>query len=285
MKKISLLLAAAIIATGSLSAQVFKRQKHELSVHAGVGMSTLQYDLQAGKQKNGIGFQIGGGYAFFFMPNVALRTGIELNIYNSSASLNGFTDSYEVPGSTVADNYTYYYALDKYNESQQALYLNIPLMLQFQTGRTYIFYGAVGGKVGFPLGATSRTKKYDLSTKGYFPREGRTYDDLPQFGFGTYEYLKKSTGLDNLQLHYMLAAEAGLKWKILKGNDLYTGFYVDYGLNNIQSTNDKTFVKSALTADKPAMSPLIESKYAGSPFTEKITPLAVGLKVRFTFMQ
>jgi len=285
MKRIFLLLAVAIITTGSLSAQVFKRQKHELSVHAGAGLSTLQYELQTGKHSNGIGFQVGGGYAFYFLPSVALRTGLEMSFYNASAKLTNFTDSYDVQASSVVNNYTYTYNIDKYNESQQSLYFNIPLMLQFQTGRTYIFYGAVGGKVGIPLTATARTKKYEIATKGYFPQEGRTYDDLPQFGFGTYEYLKGSTRLDNFKLQFMLAAEAGLKWKIRKGNDIYTGVYLDYGLNNVLDTNDKRFVTSVLSADKPPMSPIIESQYKGSPFTEKINPLAVGLRVRFTFLQ
>jgi hypothetical protein len=279
------LLAIAVITISSVSAQVLKWQRHELSVHAGVGLSTLQYDLQTGQQKNGIGFQLGGGYAYYFLRNVALRTGLEIAFYNASAGLKNFSDSYDVKGATPEGNYTFSYEIDKYSESQQALYVNIPLMLQFQTGRTYIFYGAIGGKVGFPVNATARIKKHDLTTKGYFPHEGRTYDDLPQFGLGEYEYLKRTTDLKNFKLHYMLSAEAGLKWKVLKGNDLYTGIYVDYGLNNVQTKNDRTFVTSTLTADKLQVSPLIESRYAGTPFTESIRPLAVGLKIRFTFLQ
>ena len=253
MKRLAILLAIAIITTCSVSAQVFKRQRHELSFHVGAGLSTLQYDLQAGKHKNGIGFQFGGGYAYFFHRDWALRSGVEIAFYNANAGLKNFSDSYDVSGATPEGNYTFSYEINRYSETQQAMYVNIPLMLQFQTGRTYIFYGAIGGKVGFPVNASARVKKHDLTTKGYFPREGRTYDDLPQFGFGGYEYRKSKTGLDNMKLHYMLSAEAGLKWKVLKGNDLYTGVYVDYGLNNVQSENDKTFVNSTLTSEKPAM--------------------------------
>jgi len=285
MKRIAILLAVAIIATGSLSAQVFKRQQHELSFHAGGGLSTLLYDLQTGKHSNGAGVQIGAGYTYFFLPDWGFRTGLEIALYRAGASLTDFTDRYDVRGDIPRNNYTFSYATARYNETQQALYLNIPLMLQFQSGMNYKKYIAFGVKVGLPLNATASTKKYEISTKGYFPEEGRTYDDLPQFGFGEFEYLKHRTGLDNLKLNFMLSAEAGLKWKVARGNDVYTGLYVDYGLNNVQKTNDKTFVKSTLSADKPEMSPLIESQYAGAPFTEMIKPFAFGIKLRFTFMQ
>lgn len=40
---------------------------------------------------------------------------------------------------------------------------------------------------------------------------------------------------------YMMSAELGLKWKILKNKDINTGFYLDYGLNNIQNKKIKHF--------------------------------------------
>lgn len=285
MKRIIILLAAALIATGSITAQVFKRQKHELSVHAGGGLSTLQYDMSTGKHNNGVGFHIGGGYTYLFMPDWGFRTGLEIALFRSGTSLKDFVGQYEVPGANSRDNYTYYYATDRYNETQQVWFLNVPLMLQYQTGRTYKKYFAVGAKVGLPLKGTASTKKYEIATKGYFPEEGRTYDDLPQFGFGTYEYLKHSSNLDNFKIAFMLSAEAGIKWKVAANNDVYTGAFIDYGLNNIQGTNDKTFVQGAISEDKPAMSSFMESNINGAPVTQKINPFAVGVRVRFTFLQ
>ena len=282
---ICVLFTVAIIMADGVSAQVFKPQRHELSLYAGGGLSTLQYDLATGKQKNGFGMQAGGGYTFFFTRSVGLGTGLEIDLYQSKAMLSGFSDSYGVTGSTVEGNHTYTYSLDKYSETQRALLVNIPLMLHFETGRQYKFFMRLGGKAGFPVKATAITKKYEISTKGYFPHEGRTYDDLPQFGFGTYEYLKRKADIDKLNLCYMASVEMGVKWKAGINNDLYMGVYADYGLNNIQATNDKTFVSGTLTAEKPKMSPLMESLYAGGPFTEEIMPLAVGLKIRFTFLK
>jgi hypothetical protein len=290
MKRISILLTTAIlvaiIAVGDITAQVFKRQKHELSVYAGGGLSSLQYEAGAGKTTNGLGGLFGAGYTYFLNRSWGLGTGVEIAIYQSNSSLSNFSDNYDVQGVTSRDNYTYYYALKSYKETQRALYLNIPLMLHFQRGRKYIMYGALGGKVGIPVNSSGSAPKYTLNTSGYFPTEGRTYDDLPQYGFGTYNYKKGNVDLENFKLHFMLSAEAGMKWQVMNNHDLYTGIYFDYGLNNIfKATNDKTFVKNELSPDNPKMSPLLESRVTGSPYTEKIVPLAVGLKVRFTFLQ
>ena len=282
---ICVLFTAAIITAGGVSAQVLKPQRNELSLYAGGGLSTLQYKLQTGRQQNGIGMQVGGGYTFFFTRGVGLGTGLELDLYQASARLSGFSDSYDVIGATVEGNYTYTYKFAKYTETQRALIVNIPLMLHFEKGRQYKYFLRLGGKAGFPVKATGVSKKNEIATEGYFPHEGRTYDDLPQYGCGKYEYLKRKTSLDKLNLNYMASVETGVKWKAGTNNDLYAGVYADYGLGNLLATNDKTFVKGTLTADKPTISSIVESQYAGKPFTEEITPLAVGVKVRFTFMR
>ena len=283
MKKQIIKIAIGLLLAGNITAQDLDQRRSEISIYAAAGLSTLQYDLNAGKHKNGFGGQAGLGYTFFFSPRWGFVTGAEIALYQAKSTLSGFSDSYEVQGAIAADNYTYTYMLNNYSEALQVLYINIPLMLQFQTCGKHKFFAALGGKIGFPVKATAKTNDYSLSTQGYFPAEGRTYDDLPQFGFGTYNYAGSKTDLDKLNLNLMASAEMGVKWKIGNKNAFYTGIYADYGFNNIQKTNDKTFVQSTLTGVNPPMSPLIESQYAGKPFTDKITPLAVGLKIKFAF--
>ena len=281
MKKTNILLLAAVM-TGSIAAQDLNQRRHEIGIHAGGGLSTLQYGLNAGKRENGFGGQAGLAYTFFFSPRWGLGTGAEVALYQSKAILSGFTDSYDVQGATPNDDYTYTFRLNSYNETQQAFYVNIPLMLRYQTGGTNKFYAAMGGKVGLPVKAIAQTDDYSVSTQGYFPAEGRTYDDLPQYGFGTYNYAKAKTDLD-FTLNLMASAELGVKWKTGSKNALYTGIYADYGVNNIQKINDRTFVQSALSAENPQMSPLVSSQYAGKAFTDKIGPLAMGVKLTFAF--
>jgi outer membrane protein OmpA-like peptidoglycan-associated protein len=192
-----------------------------------------------------------------------LGTGAEIALYRAKATLSDFSDSYNVQG-----NYTYHYTLNDYSETQRALYFNIPLMLQYQAGGEHKFFAAIGGKIGFPISATAKTDDYSISTVGYY-------------GFETYSYAGSKTNLDNLNLNLMASAELGAKWKVHGKNAIYTGIYIDYGINNLQKTNNKAFVQSTLAADNPPMSPIVESQFAGKPFTSQIIPLAVGLKVRF----
>ncbi len=281
MKKIFTLLTA-ILLTATLAAQDLDQPRHEFSIYAGGGLSTLQYDLNAGKHTNGFGGQGGLGYTFFFSPNWGLTTGAEIALYQAKAKLSGFSDSYEVKH--PAEDYIYTYTLNSYTERQQAWYVNIPLMLQYQTGGKHKFFVALGGKVGFPVSVSAKTDDFTVATTGYFLTDDILYDDLPQHGFGSYNCKGSKTKPDRFKLNLMLSAELGIKSKIGSRNALYTGVYVDYGLANILSSNDKTFVENTPGTEPPVvMSPVVESQHAGNPFTDKIAPLSVGLKLRFAF--
>jgi len=285
-KRLSILLAAAIITNFSATAQTTSGQNtvsnnNEFTLHAGGGLSSLQYKLNTGKYSPGFGGQAGFGYIFFFSSSLGFVTGAELSLYKAKSVLSGFSDSYEVHGAKTADNYTYTFAFDNYSEIQQAFYINIPLMLQYQSVSNNQFYAAFGVKAGIPVKVTAMTDDYSVSTKGYFhDAEVRTYDDLPQYGFGTYNCASDKKSLD-FALNLMAAAEAGVKWKIASKNALYTGVYVDYGFINIQKTKNSNFVQRELT--EPEISPLIVSQYAGESFTDKITLLSVGIRLRVAF--
>ena len=138
-------------------------------------------------------------------------------------------------------------------------------------------------KVGFPITATAKIADYTVNTQGYFPAEDCTYDDLPQYGFGTYNCAGSKTNLD-FALNVMTAAEVGVKWKIGGSkNSVCTVIYADYGLSDIQKTKNKTFVQNELTEINPQTAPVIVSQYAGKPFTDNVTLLSVGIKLRVTF--
>ena len=281
MKRITLFIVAGFIIS-ALNAQHIE-SRHEVGISAGGGLSSLQYDLRTGKQTMGLGGQAGLGYTFLFSSKWGLVTGAEIAFYQAKAELPGLSESFDVIGAKVADNYTFRYRIDNYSETQQAWYVNIPLLLQFQSGSYHKFFAAFGGKVGLPVSANARTDNYSISTQGYFPAEGRTYDDLPQFGFGTFNYAGDKIVLDNLNFNLMASAELGIKWKISEIFFLYTGIFADYGFNNIQKTNNKNFIQSSLSNGNPKMSPIVVSQSAGNSFTDKITPLAAGLKLKFAF--
>jgi len=303
MKRVHLLLVAAVITGitgGTIMQSVAQGRKagdpvarkdldqtrHEVSIYGGGGISSLQYKLSTGKHNIGFGTQFGVSYAYFFTPNWSLGTALEAALYNAKSKLSNFSDNYEVEGEFPEDNYTYSYDINSYTERHQSWYINIPLMAQFQTGGTHKFYAALGGKVGFHVKSTAKTDNYTAATRGYFPAEGRTYDDLRPHGFDAFDYNGSKTDLDKLKINAMVSAEVGAKFKVGGKHAIGLGVYFDYGVLNLQKTNDKTFVESTLelAADKnPTMSPLIESKYSGKGITNKIASLAVGLKFKVSF--
>ena len=270
---------------GYITAQDTEQSQHEVSIYAGGGLSSLLYNLNAGKYHYGFGGQAGIGYSFFFTPNFSLGTGAEFALYQAKASFpSGFSDSYVLNDpKNEGFTYTFKYKVNNYSEQQQAFFINIPLMLQFQTGENHKFFAALGGKVGFPFNAIAKKASYMVNTEGEYSYEERTYDDLPQHGYGLFNYPAGKVTLDKLKLNIMASAEVGMKWKIGDTKALYTGLYADYGFNNIQKTNNKIFVKESESSANPIMSPLIESRFSGNSFTNKITPIAVGLKIRFAF--
>jgi opacity protein-like surface antigen len=181
-----------------------------------------------------------------------------------------------------------------FEEKQRAMMLQVPLMLQFQTGGDRQFYVAAGGKVGIPLqGKYNNTASY--SNSGYYPHENALYDTQEFLGFGNFPN-KKSDGDLDFKTVFFLSAEAGLKWKLSDGLSLYTGAYMDYGLNKQSITlqpslveynrnNPPAFkVNSILTYIYSSPSYSSSFIYPGKTFyTDKIRPVAAGIKLRLAF--
>ena len=93
---------------------------------------------------------------------------------------------------------------DEWRDRQRLMTLQIPLMLQFQGGDWHKFYFAAGAKAGVPL------------------YNGFSSDD-PVYGGSKPE----------LKTPILASAEMGMKWKFKEHVYLYTGAYLDYGLNSI----------------------------------------------------
>lgn len=253
---------------------------HEFGIQAAGGLSTLQYNLQNGTQKMGVGGQFGLTYSYFFTPNIALNTGVGAALYQAKADLQNFTDSYEVITAQAINDHTYSYSLINYRETQQLFAVHIPLMLQLQTSGKHRFYVAAGGKLSLPVALHARaTDDFIVHTEAYFPHENVTYDDVVHFG--PFSYSDKKNSLDNLKINAMLAAEFGVKWRIGNTNAMYTGIYFDYGLMNIQKTNDKIFVSSTPETTPPVtISSVMETKNV-----DKITTMAAGVTIRYVIGQ
>ena len=272
---------------------LFAQHQHELSLYGGGGLSTLNYKTTFGDQKFGLGGQYGFGYHFFFSPKWGLGTGVEPTYYNARFNMSNLGINYMAIDKDGAA-FEFRSTVKSYKEKQHALLLQIPLMLQFQTNNPDSkrqFYIAAGGKAGIPLqGDYSNTAS--LSNAGFYEHEQSLYDTQEFMGFGNFPN-KKSKGKLDFKTVYFLSAETGFKWRLKDKWSLYAGIYVDYGLNNMLEKQKVAFMPSVVAYNKAnppafAVNSVLQSQYtqngkAAQGFTEKITPIAAGIKLRLAF--
>ncbi len=289
MKKIILSIAYILVAS-SLFAQE-EQSQHEMTVNLGGGLSALKYKLESGDNKLGLGGSVGLGYTYFINNQFGITTGVEANYYQSEYSNDKLIGSYTTADPQNASeyfrlNYTYN---KPYNETQSALFVQIPLMAQFQTEGYHKFYVAAGGRVGFPVNTKYKTDASDVTISGYYSHEGTTYEGTPNakiHGFGTYSS-PDTDGKLSLKTAFMASIELGMKWALNDNFALYTGVYGDYGLNDIQKTKDKgtvTYHHDNGTASQSTHNYLtFDNSVTSTSTVEKITPMTFGLKLRLSF--
>jgi len=257
------------------------QHRHEFSANIGGGLSTLNYEPTFGKFTSGFGGEAGLGYHFFFSPNWGIGTGFNLALYNSEATTtNAFFGRFNTTTSS-GRAIQFAYAFNDYKEEISAMMLTIPLMVQYQTGGKIGLFAAVGGKVGIPLSADNNLTTGTLNTSAYFPDWHVTYNNLPQYGFGTYDGLNKENDLE-LNPAFMLSAELGAKFRFGNSMYLYVGGYLDYGLNDIRKheATNLAFAYDANAASYPAG---FDIKGSLAEMSDKISPLAIGGKIRVSF--
>lgn len=261
---------------------------HELSLHAGAGPATLATKAGTGVEVDGgqVGALFGVGYAYYFTPALALQTGIEYNRYSNKFALSALSGKYETRDNE-GDEVEFSYTSNEYSETVNSGYLQIPVMVQFLAGidRKNSFYVSAGMKLGLALSSTFDNRLDNLTTEGYYPSLNVTISgDSPDLGFGNYSGLS-SDGELTLNTAFIAAAETGMMWKLSPGMSLYTGAYLDWGLNNIYKGGDSHPVEyNRANPGEPLLNSLTSSSAEGTAsFMEKINIMALGIKVRLAF--
>jgi cell division septation protein DedD len=282
MKK-SLLLSLLLIC--SICAQ----DRHEFSLSLGGGLSTLMYKPTVCSQHNGLDAQFGFGYAFFFSKRVGLATGLELAFYDAEYKLGHLEMRYMALDVEEKTDFEFRSKLSSYQEDQSAAMLQIPLMLQLQTGGYRKQYLMMGVKAAIPLSGTYNGKG-DVINSGYYEEEDYEYTEQAFRGFGQFKG-KKNEGNYNFKASILASMELGAKWKLQDGLHIYAGAYLDYGLGNIlekQKVEELPQVIEYNSLDPPnyAMNGIFKSQLkrpsSSEAFTSKIIPLAIGLKLRMS---
>ncbi|GHT60425.1 hypothetical protein FACS189451_00460 [Bacteroidia bacterium] len=279
----------AMVVAGLLSRPALHAQdRHEFSVYGGGGLSSLKYEAPANERKDGFGGQFGLGYKFFFSPNWGLGTGAEMALYKTVFNPDNIGTRY-MATDTDGDAFEFRSELNGYEEKQKALLLQIPLMLQYQTGNRHKFYAAAGGKIGFPLSGKYGSSSASIRNSGFYAEENYEYTTQEFMGFGAFP-VKDYDGSLKFKAAFFASAEAGVKWKLNGGLSLYTGAYLDYGLNNIYKESGAARQFVAYNSESPrdfTVNSVLNSQYAqnGVPqaFTGKITPVAAGIKISLAF--
>ena len=216
----------------------------EISIWGAGGLSTLHYKLSAGTVKPSTGWDAGISYTTFLSKNWGYGLGLELSRYGAESRLKDYSETYKAISSSIPEGNessnefefsTHYTGL---KEKQEATYLNIPVFLQYRNSEAPGFYFNIGAKIGFPIKAVRKTSAETLNTSGYFAYENIHYTNLPEYGFYSIENYRHSTSID-MNLNLMVFIETGVRYRLSKRINLYTGIYAGYGFNNLYPHDKK----------------------------------------------
>ena len=292
MKKIIIILIAAM-SSMYVSAQV----AHEFSVYGSGGFSTLSYQLSHGDKLGGGGGDVGLGYTLFISNELVSETGkilhkhwgvysgLGLGLYNAKAELkNVKTVTGKLnDGEPTYSEFDMRTTLDRYKETQKTLFLNIPVMAVFQYEQLY-FMG--GFKFGVPIGGKFESKGTELTNIAYYPDLEVELNKQTFRGLGKLQ--NSSDGKLKQKVTVMLALETGWNFRINSNFFLYTGVYLDCGLNNIFKSNKEQFITyDSKSAKDFSTNSVLYSYQDGkelSAFTEKVRVMAVGVKLRLAYI-
>ena len=275
MKRATIILAISLVCLGA-TAQEFNRS--EFSINAGVGVSSFQTQPTEGKAGVNWTSSIGAGYHFFFNPSWGIGTGANFAVYNDGLNYVDYNKQQATTNVFTGHAFDFKVSIPNYREIHQVMMATIPLMLQYQsTGKT-IIYASVGGKAGIPFSAKSRGFGRITST-GYFPGINVTYENLPEYGFVNDQRFPKDKSDIKMETAFMASAELGIKWVLVKKMCVYTGLYVDYGLNDLLnkpagSGNANLVVYQPQNAANFAYNTALHS------YSKQMVPLAIGVTVR-----
>ncbi|MDR2555429.1 MAG: OmpA family protein [Fibromonadaceae bacterium] len=254
---------------------------NDFFAYIGGGLSTLMYDMKGSDKSNGFGGLFGFGYNYFFTPNWGVGSGLEIAFYNAEFKFK----EYKQPPYTLVDfegnEMEFRSTLNGYKEEQSVMLLQIPLMLQYQRDyscdkfpKLYALYAAAGTKIGIPLTGDNKITADSVKNSGYRRFEDYEYKTQKFMGFGTFADQKDEKELP-LQTAVLLSAEAGAKWKLNETYRLYTGAYIDYGLNSV--TKRRHHPGRAIEYNSQ------ERTFAIENLVDEAAPLAIGLKVKLSF--
>jgi outer membrane protein OmpA-like peptidoglycan-associated protein/rRNA processing protein Gar1 len=253
------------------------RSTFHLFVEGGIGAAGLSYKLKNSYLQGKSNLNAGGdallGFSFFFNENIGIGSGVGIAHFRSSGGYNGeFNgDKFISLGNQISDDannprnreYELRVRLRNWEEVQSALYLEIPVFVQYKHkfGAKQIvgLYFNVGVKFQIPLmskyevidGSSEEDKVLNIS--GYNIVTGAEwgapgYDPVRSHGFGSIYNPNKQFGWNNdltLKPSVSGMAELGLLFALGRRVDLNLGVFLNYGFRNVKNDlSDKELLEA-----------------------------------------
>ena len=263
MKK--LLIAA--LALGATAAAQAQKGDQLLSLSVGGGLHQLGYSIDNGSRKGGAGHTLGAGYTYFFGPSWGISTGVGVQSFKATSTLNLLT---KAPSSDVeGDAYEFRTRYSGWKEEQSATLIDIPVMATYRYALTpkVGLTASAGAKLSIPAKSTYKATGGSITTTGYYSQWDVELSDIPEQGFRTFE--ERPSGDITLRSTVALLADAGATYQLADAISLYGGIYASYGLNSMLKADSKPiYLKEGI------YNGLFESNQV-----DKVRPLAVGVKL------
>jgi hypothetical protein len=308
LKNLSVKLIAILFIMSSL--QVSAKTPYEFSVYGGGGYSFFLFrpysdkvpvpntttrpvsvNLQSavsGTSSSGASGDLGVGFTGFVAPQFGLHVGLGLGFYNIGVkveTLNVFKEGLIDENGLYYDLHT---TLSNYNEKHRTFVLSIPFMLHFQSAPNQTswsrrssnlaqgFYAKAGMKLNILLSNTYESSVAKGFNTAYYIEKENWAATQEFAGLGTFKGKSANGSFGYVQA--LFSFEAGMKWNIGDDRYVYTGAYLDYGLNdpskdNRTSMNDHDYIDPK-SLDLSLMG-----------FAEKTHLMTIGIKLRMAFVQ
>lgn len=264
MIKKLLIAALALGATATAQAQ---KGDQLLSLSVGGGLHQLGYSIDNGSRKGGAGYTLGAGYTYFFSPNWGISTGVGVQSFGSTATLNLLT---KIPDTDIeGDAYELRTRYSGWKEEQRTTLIDIPVMGTYRYALTpkVGLTASAGAKFSIPAKSTYKATGGTITTTGYYSQWDVELSDIPEQGFRTFK--ERPSGDITLRSTVALLADAGATYQLTDAISLYGGIYASYGLNSMLKADSKDIY-------------LKDGTYNGffeSSQMDKVRPLTVGLKL------
>ena len=246
-----------------------------------------QRSAVSGTSSSGASGDLGVGFTGFISPQVGLHVGLGLGISNIDVKVNAINNFAENQYDEVNKRaYDLYTTMSEYRETHRTFCLTVPLMIQFQSRQNQTwsrkadmaqgFYAMTGIKLNVLFNSTYESRMVMQDNTAYYPDLDNWANTQLFAGLGHFK--GKSADGDFGYIHALFTFEAGMKWRIADNMFLYTGAYLDYGLND-PSQSIRTPI-----ADNNYIDPT-NLDYSLLEFSSQTNLMTFGVKVRLSFIK